>query len=65
MLELWVMDLILIYFLSLLLLSSVYFNFGLLFFSLFLDLDKECDVMSHVMVTQVTKYNRSIIPVIE
>ena len=43
-----------------------YFLFILIlvyFFSLFLDLDKECDVMSYIIVTQVIKYNRSIIPI--
>jgi len=39
------MDLILIYFILLLFLFSVYFNFSL-FFSLFLNLGKECNVMS-------------------
>ena len=32
---------------------------------LILDLDKECDLMSHMMVIQVTKHDRSMTFVIE
>jgi len=42
-------------------LFSIYFNFG---FILFLDLGKKCNMMLCVTVTQVTKYNISIILVI-
>jgi len=54
-----------IYFLSLLFLFSVYFIFSFSFSFFILNLGKGCDVMLHVMVTQVTKHNESMTPIIE
>ena len=37
-----------------------YFRFSLLLFFI-LDLDKECNVMLHIIVTQVIKYDKDMI----
>ena len=58
------MDLVFIYFLSLLFLFSIFpFILFLVFFSFFLNLGKKYNVILYVTVTQVTRHDRGVTPV--
>jgi len=57
------MDLVFIYFLSLLFLFFIfffYFIFGFTFLFFILDLDKKCHIMLYVTVKQVTSHDKKV-----
>ena len=61
--ELWIMNLVFIYFLSLLFLFSIFFfyfffSFNFLFF--ILNLDKKCHIMLYMIVKQVISHDKKV-----